>query len=172
MKEPLLPGSRLGVAVCTVLALVIACKAPPPAPPSRSEVSPEVQQALIKAHTALIQAFQDGDVDAFVRLLDPSPNLLIFHPMAEDRFTSIAEIREAMPEMFAKMGKATWTDAHPIIIQRGDIAWITSNFLLDSSDVPYHFVGRSTEIWVHDGASWRLIHAHWSEQPGSGGTKR
>jgi ketosteroid isomerase-like protein len=167
MRKPLLPEGRLIIATGAVLALLVACKAPPPTAPSRTEVSPEVQRALIDAHTTLIRAYEEGDVDAFVALLDPSPNLLIFHPMSEDRFTSIAEIRKEMPRMFAKVGRVTWTDAHPIVIQRGDIAWITSNFLLDSPELPYHFVGRGTEIWVHDGTSWRLIHAHWSEQPGS-----
>jgi len=143
------------------------CKAPPTAPPSRLEVQPEIQQALIDAHTKLIEAYESGNVDQYVSMLDPSSDLLIFHPMSEDRFESVEEIREKMPRMFARIGKVTWTDAHPVVIQRGDIAWITSNFLLDSPELDYHFIGRGTEIWVRDGDRWRLIHGHWSKQPDS-----
>lgn len=169
MRKPAIRTLRRAAVVClpvsVLLGLAAGCKAPPAAPPSRLEVQPEIQKALIDAHTSLIDAYEAGDVERFVSLLDPSNDLLIFHPMSEDRFESVAEVREKMSRMFAKIGKVTWTDAHPVVIQRGDIAWITSNFLLDSPDLDYHFIGRGTEIWVRDGNRWQLIHAHWSKQP-------
>lgn len=169
MRMPASRAFRHAVGVCLIAVVVgvflAGCKAPPAAPPSRLEVQPEVQQALIDAHTKLIEAYESGNVEQFVAMLDPSKDLLIFHPLSEDRFESVEEIREKMPHMFARIGNVTWTDAHPVVIQRGDIAWITSNFLLDSPDLDYHFIGRGTEIWVSDGTSWSLIHAHWSKQP-------
>jgi len=155
------------VAAALLPVLLVACAGPSPAPPSRAEVQPEVQQALIDAHTRLIDAYEAGDSEAFLALLDTSRDLLLFHPMTEERFESVDEIREAMPRMFAKLGPLVWTDAHPVVIQRGEIAWITSNFLLDSPRGDFHFVGRSTEIWIRHAEGWRLIHGHWSQQPAS-----
>ena len=123
------------------------------------------RDSVIASHIALVKAWESGNVDAFVALLDPSPDLLIFHPVRADRFETIAAIRDALPVMFDKLGKAAWTEAHPYIVVNGNVAWLTEHFVIESANLETPFVGRATEIWVRTGDTWRLSHAHWSQRP-------
>ena len=128
------------------------------------DLGPEA--AVIEAHRALITAYESRDAKAFVELLDPSPELLIFHPLQENRFDGIEEAKAGLERMFQKIGTVQWTEAHTHLTLRGDVAWVTAHVVVDSAMLALPFVGRSTEIWVRTSGSWRLIHAHWSTVPG------
>jgi len=123
----------------------------------------EQEQALIDAHLALIGAFENRDVDAFLGLLDPSSQTLIFHPLLENRFDGSDRVREAVPRMFANLSDVSWTDVHPTVMIQGDVAWMTSELLVTSSHMSDPFIGRGTEVWILRDNGWRLIHAHWSK---------
>lgn len=152
-----------------LLVGLVACGSKTAPVPSRSNVAPDVQQALLNAHAALIEAFQSASPERFIALLDDSPDLLIFHPLMSQRLDSINVIRAELPRMFARLGPATWTDVHPMVLQVGDVAWIADYILLDAPGLKSPFRGRGTEIWVQRTGSWRLIHAHWSEEPSGAG---
>jgi ketosteroid isomerase-like protein len=121
------------------------------------------EMGVIAAHKQLIDAMEAGDVAAMTALMDPSTNLLIFHPFIENRFEGIGEVDAGLGKMFGELGPVSWTEAHASIGIEGDVAWLTAHVLIKSPALPSPFVGRGTEIWVHRPGGWRLTHAHWSE---------
>jgi ketosteroid isomerase-like protein len=157
------------VAACIGLS-VLACGGPPEQAPVEPEPAPEDvaaarRDAVIGAHEALTAAYQAADADAFAAQLDSSPELTIFHPVMQNRFNDVEELKTHLAAMFERMGEIDWTDAHPVVAVEGDVAWVTSNVLIQSPNLERAFVGRGTEIWVLRGESWKLIHGHWSENP-------
>jgi ketosteroid isomerase-like protein len=161
--------TRHAAVILAFAAAVAACSPPPPAPPpAPAQPARDPQQdagEVIAAHRKLIEAYQQGDAETFVGMLEPSPRLLVFHPLLENRFDGIEEARSAAAAMFAKLGSSQWTDAHPSAMVEGDVAWLTSEVLVEPSGRKQPFVGRGTEIWVRGDAGWRLVHAHWSTNP-------
>jgi len=151
------------------VSLCVAVMACTPAGPPGEETDRAAEPAgpddigLIAAHKALIGAMEAGDVAAFTALLDPSPDLLIFHPFLENRFNGIGEVDQGLSRMFEELGALSWTEAHGRIDLEGNVGWITAHVLIKSASFPNAFVGRGTEIWVHGPGGWRLKHAHWSE---------
>jgi len=122
------------------------------------------QGAVIAAHRALLDAFRRGDVDAAAALMDPTSQLLVFHPYIENRFDGAEQVREGLARMFAHVRGMEWTDVDPTIRIEGDVAWLSSQVLVQSDQLDAPFVGRGTEVWVRRGDNqWRLAHGHWSE---------
>ncbi len=121
--------------------------------------------AVVAAHEALIRAYEAGDVDGFVGLLDPSPGLLIYHPRLVHRYTGIDEVVGSLPRMFGRLRGASWVDAHTAVHVDGDVAWLNSHILIEAPGMMEPFVGRGTEIWLRRGGAWRLAHGHWSPNP-------
>jgi ketosteroid isomerase-like protein len=136
-------------------------------PESRGEPTDVVadSQAVIDAHRTLVQAYESGDADAFTDMLVATPQLLIFHPLMENRFDGIEEVRENLGSMFTRLGQASWLDAHPVVIVKGDVAWLTTQLVIESPNLEAPFVGRGTELWLRQGDGWRLVHGHWSRIP-------
>ena len=122
-------------------------------------------QAVLYAHGALVKAFEESDVEAFLRLLDKSDELLLYHPRIQNRLTGLDEIQQALPGMFEALGQTSWLDVHVGVAIEGDTAWLTSQIVIEASEVEVPFTGRGTEIWVRRGDSLRLAHAHWSDDP-------
>jgi len=122
---------------------------------------------VIAAHDRLMDALRSGDGDALEALLDREPGLLIFHPRVEPRFEDVEAIRKAFARMTKAMGPAEWTEVHRSVRVHGEVGWHTSHLAIESPNLPEPFLGRATEIWVHRPEGWRLVHAHWSEQPSS-----
>jgi len=153
------------IACSSVVILVVAgCgTVSPPAPVDEAQPSEFDEEAVIEAHRAWTGACERGDVDTLVGLLDREAHLL-FHPRQYDRFDEIEETRQGLEAMFARLGESTWSDAHVELHQRGDVAWLTSHFVIESgSSEP--LVGRGTEIWTRSSDGWRLSHGHWSPDP-------
>lgn len=123
----------------------------------------EDEMGVIAAHQALIAAMEAGDVAAVTALMDPTANLLVFHPFVENRFDGIGEVDEGLDVMFGHLGPVSWTEAHSSLDMEGNVAWMTSHVLIKTPEMPGPFVGRGTEIWVLRPGGWRLTHAHWSE---------
>jgi ketosteroid isomerase-like protein len=178
-----LPRALSLLLVCACLGAA-GCAAPQS--PSDPAVEPETReteavdsqgsegdaQAVMEAHEALVDAYERGDIEAFVNLLAPSPDLLIYHPFVEDRFDDIDEIRQKLGRMFGRFSERAWTDAHPSVVVNGDVAWVASHVLIKSPDLDSAFVGRGTEIWLRVPAGWRLVHGHWSEHAELAGAHR
>jgi ketosteroid isomerase-like protein len=154
------------VSIVSALAVLAGCAG------SESEREPvgeasdrETVQAVIAAHERLTRAIETGDLEGVVGLLEPTSDLLIFHPRRESRFDRVGEVREGFERMFRRLVSAEWTSAHSAVATRGDVAWHTSHVVLESENLEEPFLGRATEIWVRGEVGWRLAHAHWSATP-------
>jgi ketosteroid isomerase-like protein len=169
IREPV--SIRWALALCLALWMglgIVACQAPPDegeASGADAVESTVDETAIIEAHKALIRSYETADYQAFVALLAPGPELLIFHPYLENRFDGLEQAEQRLGVMFERLGEATWTEVHPAILVEGDIGWVTSHVLLNSPNMDRPFVGRGTEIWRRYEEGWRLVHAHWSEHP-------
>lgn len=156
----------LGVLTVALCLAAFACAGAEPGGEDAAQVEPtEVpdEMGLIAAHKALIAAMETGDVAGLTALLDPSSDLMIFHPFLENRFNGIGEVDQGLSRMFGELGSVSWTEAHGKIDMEGNVGWLTSHVLIKSPALPSPFVGRGTEIWVRGPGGWRLKHAHWSE---------
>ena len=154
------------------MLLVVAAAGCGPAEPPASQPEPEQvvdvsadRRAVVEAHEALLAAYEQGDIEAFVAVLDPTAELLIFHPRVRARFDGVEKVREEMGRMFAGLGGAAWSDHHAVVQVKGDVAWITAQTLIESPNLDPPFTGRGTEIWVRRPDGWKLTHGHWSALP-------
>jgi ketosteroid isomerase-like protein len=155
------------IAWCLVLILAVAgCgTVAPPAQVDEAQGPSELdEQAVLEAHQAWTRACERGDVDTMVGLLDREAHLL-FHPRRYDRFDELEETRQGLEAMFARLGESSWSDAHVEVHQRGDVAWLTSHFVIEWGNSSEPFVGRGTEVWSRSSDGWRLAHGHWSPDP-------
>ncbi len=157
------------LALLACAALTVACapaQQPPPAAAAERDVAAD-EQAVLEAHRKLIEAYQEGSIDGFSWLLTSSPDLVIFHPLERARFIGKEAAREGLLEMFGHLREAEWTEAHTALTLQGDVAWLTSEVLIESPSLRAPFLGRGTEIWVREDGGWRLVHGHWSPTPGA-----
>ena len=120
---------------------------------------------LVAAHESFVSAYESGQVDAVVALLDPSSELLIFHPAVESRFDGVEEVRAGLTRMFAAIGRPEWLEVHTQVVVRENVGWLTANIVIEAPDAALTLVGRSTEIWTRSADGWKLSHAHWSANP-------
>lgn len=159
----------IGAIVVSAALVPSGCRNPEaPADEAASAASLERDRdEVIDAHLALVDAYDRGDADAFVRVLDPSAELLVFHPRLQARFDGVDEVRRELPRMFARLGEAEWSDLHALVNVHGDVAWLTSEVLVESPNLPQPFAGRATEIYVRKPDGWKLVHGHWSAAPES-----
>jgi ketosteroid isomerase-like protein len=162
----------LVLALCLVAFACGGAESPGDAAASTAEPEDPDDMGLISAHKALISAMEAGDVVALTALLDPSHDLLVFHPFIENRFNGIGEVDQGLSQMFGELGTVSWTEAHGKIGMEGNVGWVTSHVLIKSPALPNPFVGRGTEIWVHGPGGWRLKHGHWSENAELAGSIR
>ena len=163
---------RLGPTSGLLLLLcALACSAPdepaPAAAPSAVPAAPSAtpdSDAVLAAHRALIEAFERGDVAAAAALMDPTGQTLVFHPYLENRFEGAEQVRDGLGRMLARLDGTDWTDVDPSVHVRGDVAWLSSQVLVQYAGSETPFVGRGTEVWIRIGpGTWRLAHGHWSE---------
>ena len=158
--------------LCVLIVLVMISMGCQPAGPPVERHEPESvvdttadRQAVVEAHEALLSAYERGDIEAFVAGLDPTAELLIFHPRIRARFDGVDKVREEMGGMFARLAGAAWSDHHAIVQVKGDVAWITAQTLIESPNLDPPFTGRGTEIYVRRPEGWKLTHGHWSALP-------
>ena len=154
-----------------ILLVVTSAGCQPTAPTAEQQEPQSIadatadRQAVVEAHEALLSAYEQGDIEAFVAGLDPTAELLIFHPRIRARFDGVDRVREEMGGMFARLGGAAWSDHHAIVQVKGDVAWITAQTLIESPNLDPPFTGRGTEIYVRKPEGWKLAHGHWSSLP-------
>jgi ketosteroid isomerase-like protein len=148
------------------LALIATGCAPAGSPEEHAVADPAIDsQAVVEAHQGLVAAYEKRDTGAFLLLLDKSEDLLLFHPRLQDRWNGFDEIQRKLPGMFERLGESSWLDVHLAVSVESDVAWLTSQVLIESPGLETPFTGRGTEIWVRRGNVWRLRHGHWSDNP-------
>jgi hypothetical protein len=167
MQRPRVSTVLAAALLVCVGTTLIGCAAPdrPDAGEEQAPGPEGAREALLEAHQALADAYQRGNVDDFLLLLEKSDDLLIYHPRMDDRFTGIDEARERLPSMFERLGKPTWLDVHVRARVEGGVGWVTSHVVIESNGIDEPFTGRGTEVWVLRDSGWRLAHGHWSANP-------
>jgi ketosteroid isomerase-like protein len=170
--------SPLAIVICVLAAGCLSCEPPSDPEVDRSAEPSEVSMvarsdegAVIAAHRALIQAFEEGDAETVMGLVDPRDSLLVFHPFLENRFDGYEEAREGLARMMARVPQLEWTEVHQALALEGNVAWLTSQILVKAPGLEPPFVGRGTEIWVRRHGEWRLAHGHWSEHARLAGSR-
>lgn len=158
---------RAGSLLVGLALVAIGCAATDTPEERIAEASDPVidARAVIEAHGTLVAAYEKGDTNVFLLMLDESDDVMLFHPRLQDRWVGLDEIRQNLPVMFERIGKTSWLDVHLSVTVEADAAWLTSQILIESPELEAPFTGRGTEIWVRRGNDWRLSHAHWSENP-------
>jgi ketosteroid isomerase-like protein len=165
---------RRAVLLATILTLALlpaGCAGGGPTAPEVAEVPPgapdleEAIEAVLAAHQGLRRAFENSDAAAFLAYLDDSPEALIFHPLIENRFDGATKVKDGLAIMFRREGARSWSEFHPLVTVEGNVAWLTSHFLVETPVQRTAILGRGTEIWRRGPAGWKLVHAHWSQQP-------
>ncbi|MBP7779496.1 MAG: nuclear transport factor 2 family protein [Acidobacteria bacterium] len=118
----------------------------------------DIQAALV----SMWDAIEKGDVDRYATFVHPD-----FTSFGEND-TYITEGKEAEVRNYrAYLQRATGvhTDMHqPVIIVRGDTAWITY-YWTDSGTIEgkrFTSRGKSTRIFVREGGRWLCIHGHYT----------
>ena len=67
------------------------------------------EMGLIAAHKSLIRAMEEGNITDLTALMDPTSDLIVFHPFVENRFDGITEVDEGLGRMFEQLGGVSWT---------------------------------------------------------------
>lgn len=125
-----------------------------------------IEEAMVlEAHERLIESYTQGDTETFSSLLDPSAELLIFHPRGYFQFESFPQVRKGMEHMLKRLGASEWVEREIRVVVRDEVGWVTSLILIEWEGMTEPLMARGTEVWVKRAAGWRLIHGHWSESP-------
>lgn len=149
------------------VAGLVACSCSGPAPDTGGPAATdnEDSSAVIEAHQRFVRAIETSDTVGLTRLLDPSAELLVFHPRVDSRIDGIEEAARGFEKMLGRGASTDWTEVHAMVNRHGDVAWLTSHVVLESSALPEPFLGRGTEIWIRRTDGWKLVHGHWSPEP-------
>jgi len=125
------------------------------------------EAAVLEAHSHLMRAYAAVDAPAMSALLDPSADLFIFHPRGNLEFGNFPDASRGLEYMFSRLGPSTWSnETSQRVTVRDDVAWYTYYLDMEWGGSTEPMSARGTEIWVKRASGWRLIHGHWSEDPG------
>ena len=123
--------------------------------------------AVLEAHDHLMRAYAAVDAPGVSALLDPSADLFIFHPRGNLEFGNFPDASRGLEHMFGRVGPSTWSnESSQRVTVRDDVAWYTYYLEMEWGGSTEPMSARGTEIWVRRASGWRLIHGHWSEDPG------
>jgi ketosteroid isomerase-like protein len=147
----------------SILVLICCCLAAPSLADKSTEDA--TRSAVLRAHTSLVQAYESSDAAGFSALLEPSGELLIFHPIYENLFLGPERTQDGIRRMFRLIGEAAWTDITTKVRVLGDVAWVMTTSQVESKRHAVVMDTRGTEVWVNTKQGWRLTHAHWSQNP-------
>ena len=153
---------RLVLSCCAIVLLSASLATPTGAGESAEDA---LRTAVMQSHEQLVQAFEKGDADGFAALLEPSGELLFFHPIYENLFVGGDRTLDGLRRMFRLMGAAEWTDITTKVRVLGDVAWVMTTSHVVSKRHSLSMDNRGTEVWVNTQSGWRLAHGHWSLNP-------
>ena len=84
------------------------------------------EEVVMGLHRQLIEAYSNGDTETFRSLLDPSAELLIFHPRGYFQFESFPQVSKGMEHMLKRLGASTWVERDVRVVIREEVGWVTS----------------------------------------------
>lgn len=115
--------------------------------------------AVSSANEAFYVAFEERDFEAMSRTWEHSDRVTCVHP-GWSQLNGWDEIAESWEAIFSGPQRLQFIVTDVRVEVRGDVAWVTcSENLIDSGAA--HTVA-ATNVFVHDGTAWKLVHHHGS----------
>lgn len=111
----------------------------------------------------LNEAFVRGDVKTIGEYLDD--DVTIFVPADRMRWEGKAQVIEKLKEFFAKARIEYLRGSEFKLQQYGDVAVVTYRYerQVCLADAKQQDLGKETYVLVRKGASWRVVHDHFSK---------
>lgn len=141
--------------LCVVIAALPAVAA---GQPTQAKDVADITAALV----AMWGAIEKGDVDRYATYVHPSFTSFGENDtyLTEGKDTEVRNYRA-----YLQRASGVHTDMHqPVIIVRGDTAWITY-YWTDAGTIEgkrFTSRGKSTRIFVREGGRWLCIHGHYT----------
>jgi ketosteroid isomerase-like protein len=92
---------------------------------------------------------------------------VVFNVLPPPRFSDFKTFENTLQQYFAQIRELSIVTSNIQIEVHGDVAWITSQFLMVYQQNGQHFRqnGRWTEIYRQADTEWKLTHLHSSPDP-------
>ena len=158
-----MPASILrtcSIITAVIIAAPAAAHDPKPAPPSAASLSPQAQEAATVVD-AFHAALGRGDATAAAAFL-ASDALIYESGGVEQGKAAYASHHLGADAAFSKATQSVVTRRSGQA--NGNLAWIATESTTKGSykERPINSVGTETMVLRRDGASWRIVHVHWS----------
>lgn len=123
------------------------------------------RERLLELHRRHVKAWEQKNLANLRRIY--ARDIVIFNTVPPPRFSDFKTFENTVQQYFSRMGDLTFFTSNIQIEVRGDVAWITSLYLLayQSRGQLIRQNGRWTEIYSQNNGDWKLIHLHSSPDP-------
>lgn len=120
--------------------------------------------AVIALERQALDGLARGNPDALIALSDP--DISYFHVMTGRRLDGAAAVRALVEPYRGQSLFETYEMLDPRVQVSGDVAVLTYVLSRRSGGVDGRWNG--TQVYRRTGATWRIIHTHWSQTGGAG----
>ncbi len=123
------------------------------------------RERLLNLHRQHVKAWEQKSLDHLRDLY--SVDAVVFNVLPPPRFSDFKTFENTLQQYFAQIRELSILTSNIQIEVHGDVAWITSQFLMAYQQNGRHFRqnGRWTEIYRQADTEWKLTHLHSSPDP-------
>jgi ketosteroid isomerase-like protein len=123
------------------------------------------RERLLNLHRQHVKAWEQKSLDHLRALY--AGDAVVFNVLPPPRFSDFKTFENTLQQYFAQIRELSIVTSNIQIEVHGDVAWITSQFLMDYQQNGQHFRqnGRWTEIYRQADTEWKLTHLHSSPDP-------
>ncbi len=120
---------------------------------------------LLDLHRRHVKAWEQKNLSNLRDIY--SDNAVIFNTVPPPRFSDFKTFENTAQQYFGRLAEITFFTSNIQIEVRGEVAWITSLYLLAylENGQLQRQNGRWTEIYQKENGSWKLTHLHSSTDP-------
>ncbi len=120
---------------------------------------------LLNIHRRHVKAWEQKNVGILREIF--ADRAVIFNTVPPPRFSDFKTFENTALQYFERLSELTFFTSGIQIEVRGDVAWITSQYLMtyQLDDSFYRQNGRWTEVYSKDNGDWKLTHLHSSPDP-------
>lgn len=120
---------------------------------------------LLELHRQHVKAWEQKNLEGLRQLF--SDNAIIFNIVPPPRFSDFKTFENTAHHYFNQLSDLTFFTSNIQIEVRGEVAWITSLYLMAYQDrgLMQRHSGRWTEIYQRENGDWKLSHLHSSPDP-------
>ena len=124
------------------------------------------REHLLNLHRTHVRAWEQKSFDHFRHLY--SHEAVIFNIVPPPRFSDFKSFENTLQQYFAQIKEVSVLTSNIQIEVEGDVAWITSQYLMayHQNGQLFRQNGRWTEVYRQDEqGEWKLMHLHSSPDP-------